>query len=100
LQVTGEDFTEKFLFVDKFTTLCTFLALVAFLDFEIYQVDAVAAYLQKKLDEKIYMEILKGVEKLDGRSFIENFSSYTCLYQQCGYCKFIGLEDNIFQEYL
>ena len=99
MQVTGEDFTEKFLFVDKFTTLCTFLALAAFLDFEIYQVDAVAAYLQKELDEKIYMEILKRVENLDGKSFIENFSPYTYLCQQCGYCKFIGLEDSIFQEY-
>ena len=81
MQVTGEDFTETFLFVNKFTILCTFLALAAFLDFEIYQVDVVAAYLQKELDKKVYIEILKGVEKLDGRSFIEKFSPHTCLCQ-------------------
>jgi len=81
LQVTVEDFTETFLFVNKFTILCTFLALAAFFDFEIYQVDVVAAYLQKELDKKVYIEILKGVEKLDGRSFIEKFSPHTCLCQ-------------------
>ena len=35
-QVSGEDFTEMFSFVTKFTTLCTFLTLTTFLDFKIY----------------------------------------------------------------
>ena len=34
------------------------------LNFEIHQVDIVAAYLQGDLDEKIYMEVPKGVEYL------------------------------------
>jgi len=41
------------------------LALSAYLDFEIHQVDVVAAYLQGDLDEEIYMEVPKGVEHLE-----------------------------------
>jgi len=40
-----------------------FLALVAYLDFEIHQVDIVAAYLQGDLDEEIYMIISESVSK-------------------------------------
>jgi len=61
-QVPGEDFTEMFSSIAKFMTL---LALAAFLDFEIHQVDVVAAYLQGELDEDIYIEVPEGVEKLD-----------------------------------
>ena len=63
-QVPGEDFTETFSSVAKFTTLHVFLVLAAHLDFEIHQVDVVAAYLQGDLDEEIYMEVPKGVEYL------------------------------------
>jgi len=61
-QVPGQDFTETFSSVAKFTTLRIFLALAAYLDFEIHQVDVIAAYLQGDLDEEIYMEVPKGVE--------------------------------------
>ena len=60
-QVPGEDFTETFSSVAKFTTLRVFLSLAAFLDFDIHQIDIVAAYLQGDLDEEIYMEVPKEV---------------------------------------
>jgi len=63
-QVPGEDFTETFSSVAKFTTLRVFLALSAHLNFEIHQVDVVAVYLQEDLDKEIYMEVPKGVEHL------------------------------------
>ena len=44
-QIFSKDFSETFSSVAKFTTLWVFLALVAYLDFEIYQVDIVATYL-------------------------------------------------------
>ena len=62
-QVTSKDFTENFSFIAKFTTLQIFLALAAYLDFEIYQVGVVAAYLQDDLDKEIYMTILDGVSQ-------------------------------------
>jgi len=36
----------------KFNTLQIFLTLAAFMDYEIYQVDVVAAYLRENLDER------------------------------------------------
>ena len=65
LHGSGKDFTKIFLCVTKFTTLYTFLALIAFLDFKIHQVDVIAAYLQEELDMEIYIEIPEGVKKLD-----------------------------------
>ena len=41
-----------------------FWSLFAYLDFEIHQVDVVAAYLQEDLNQEIYMEVPKGVEHL------------------------------------
>ena len=55
--------------ITKLTIFCIFLALVAFLDFEIYQVNIVAVYLQKKLDEEIYIKIPERVEKLDSKGY-------------------------------
>jgi len=40
-----------------------FLALVAYLDFEIHQVDIVAAYLQGDLDKEIYMIIPDSISQ-------------------------------------
>ena len=59
-QVFGENFSETFSSVAKFTILQIFLVLAAYLDFEIYQVDIVAAYLQDNLDKEIYITILDG----------------------------------------
>jgi len=69
LQVPGEDFTETFSLVVKFNTLWIFLTLATFMDYKIYQVDVVAAYLRGNLDEEIYMRILDGVEKLGSGHF-------------------------------
>jgi len=63
-QVPREDFTETFSSVAKFTTLCVFLALSTHINFEIHQVDVIATYLQRDLNEEIYMEVPKGVEHL------------------------------------
>ena len=73
--MSGEDFTGTFSLVAKFTTLHVFLALVAHLDFEIHQVDVVAAYLQGDLDEEIYMEVPKGVK------YLESEEHYWCLWK-------------------
>ena len=66
---SGKDFTKIFLYVTKFTTLYTFLALIIFLDFKIHQVDVIAAYLQEKLDMEIYIKIPEGVKKSDSRDY-------------------------------
>jgi len=57
LQVPGLDFTETFLSVARFTTLQIFLALTAFLNLELHQVDIVGAYLQGDLNEEIYIKV-------------------------------------------
>jgi len=54
-QVPSKDYSETFFSVVKFTTLYIFLLLVAFLDFDIYQVDIGGTYLEGNLDENIYM---------------------------------------------
>lgn len=71
-QIPGEDFTETFSSVAKFSTLRIFLALAASLDYEVHQLDVVAAYLQGDLDEEIYMKVPEGVEKygMGGRYWI------------------------------
>jgi len=40
-----------------------FLALATYLDFEIHQVDIVAAYLQDDLDKEIYMTISDSISQ-------------------------------------
>ena len=64
LQVPGEDFTETFSSVAKFNTLQIFLTLAVFMDYEIHQVDVVAAYLRGNLNKEIYMRVPDRVEKL------------------------------------
>jgi len=54
LQVISKDFSKTFSSITKFTILQVFLTLAAYLDFKIYQVDIVAAYLQDNLNKEIY----------------------------------------------
>jgi len=68
-QVPGEDFTETFSSVVKFNTLQIFLTFATFMDYEIHQVDVVAAYLRGNLDEEIYMRVPDRVEKLGSGHF-------------------------------
>jgi len=55
---------EIFSFVTKFTTLCIFLALATYLNFNVHQVDIIVAYLQKDLDEKIKYEDVRWYRDL------------------------------------
>jgi len=50
-------------------TLWIFLALTAFLDLELYQVDVIGAYLQGDLDEEIYMKVPDGLAEKYGNSW-------------------------------
>ena len=70
-QVPDLDFTETFSSVARFITLWIFLALTAFLNLELHQVDIIGAYLQGDLDEEIYMKVPNGLaEKYgSGRKF-------------------------------
>jgi len=61
-QIPGEDFTDIFSSVAKFSTLQIFLSYIAYLDWHLYHVDVIAAYLHGPLDEDIYMTIPDGVE--------------------------------------
>ena len=56
-QLLALDFTKMFSSVARFMILQIFLALTAFLNLELHQVDIVGAYLQGDLDEKIYMKV-------------------------------------------
>ena len=55
---------EIFSFVTKFTTLCIFLALATYFNFNVHQVDIIVAYLQKDLDEKIKYEDVRWYRDL------------------------------------
>ena len=66
LQVPGLDFTETFSSVARFTILRIFLALTAFLNLELHQVDIIGAYLQEDLDEEIYMKVPDGLAEKYG----------------------------------
>ena len=65
-QVPGLDFTETFSLVARFTMLWIFLALTAFLNLKLHQVDIVGAYLQGDLDEEIYMKVPNGLAEKYG----------------------------------
>jgi len=63
LQIPGQDFTDTFSSVTKFTTLRTLLSIIAHKGWGLHQVNVVAAYLQGDLDEELYLEVLVGVNK-------------------------------------
>ena len=67
----GLDFTEIFSSVARFMILQIFLALTAFLNLELHQVNIVGAYLQGNLDEEIYMKVPDELAKKykSGRKF-------------------------------
>jgi len=66
----GKDFTETFASVAKFAILQIFLALVAYLDWNLEQIDIVATFLNRKLEEEIYMQVLEEFKKFsDGKTY-------------------------------
>jgi len=79
-QIPREDFGEIFSFVTKFFILCVFLALTAYLDFEICQVSVVAIYLEGNLNENIYIEVLDCHDMLKPLYFILIFFSFYLFY--------------------
>jgi len=62
LQIPREDFTDTFSSVTKFSTLWIFLSYIAYLDWHLYYVNVIAAYLHGSLDEDIYMMIPDSVK--------------------------------------
>ena len=69
LQKEGIDYTETFAPVAKMTSIRTLLALAATDDAEIHQMDVKTVFLNRDLEEEIYMNqpqgfITKGKEKM------------------------------------
>jgi len=53
--------------VAKFATLWIFLALVAYLDWDLEQIDIIAAFLNGELEKKIYMQVSEEFKRFGGR---------------------------------
>jgi len=69
-KIPGEDFTKTFVSVAKFATLQIFLALVAYLDWDLEQINIVASFLNGELEEEIYMEVPEEFKKFgDGKTY-------------------------------
>jgi hypothetical protein len=62
-QIRGINYEETFAAAAKIASIHVVLAYAAQSDWDIDQVDVVAAYLNADLDEEIYMEALPGVLK-------------------------------------
>ena len=70
-QVEGVDYEETYAPVVKFTTIRAVLAIVAYLDLELHQMDVKTAFLNGELDEDVYME--------QPQDFVDpNFPDYVC----------------------
>jgi Reverse transcriptase (RNA-dependent DNA polymerase) len=59
-QEYGIDYTETFVPVAKFVTVCILFALATKNNWEIEQIDVVTAFLNLALQEEVYMELPKG----------------------------------------
>ena len=59
LQIPDENFMETFALVAKFAILYVYLALVAYLDWNLEQIDIVATFLNRELKKEIYIRVLK-----------------------------------------
>ena len=55
-QVKGIDFNKTFAPIAKLLSLCTILALAAKFNLKVHQMDIKSAYLNRELEEEIYME--------------------------------------------
>ena len=60
LQIEGIDYNETFATVTKFKSIWLSLALLAFFDWEIHQMDVKSTFLNGELNEKIYMQVPPG----------------------------------------
>ena len=62
VQISGIDFSEIFATVIRFDIVRTILALTAYYDWPVYQLDIKSAFLNGELDEDVYMEQPQGFE--------------------------------------
>ena len=70
LQVQGVDYGETYAPVVKFTSIRVILALVAYFDLELHQMDVVTAFLNGDIDADVYMEIPEGCDEHDRNKFV------------------------------
>ena len=63
-QMHGIDYTETFAPTVKWNTIRLLFALAAFYDLELFQMDAITAFLNGDLDEIIYMDLPEGHEQV------------------------------------
>ena len=59
-QVEGVDFDETFALVARLESIRILLAIASHLNFKLYQIDVKSAFLNKMLQEEVYVEQLKG----------------------------------------
>jgi len=55
-QIKGVDYEETFYPVVQFASICLLLAMVAYLDLELFQMDVKTAFLNSSIEEEIYMD--------------------------------------------
>jgi len=55
-RIEGVDYEETFSPVLRIVSICLFLALVARLDLELFQMNAKTAFINENLEEKVYMD--------------------------------------------
>jgi hypothetical protein len=60
-QVSRDDFLKIFSLIVRFKSLRILLAIVAYLDWEIYQIDIVNIYPRSVLHVNVYMRVPKGL---------------------------------------
>ena len=66
-QIHGIDYDETFSSVAMFKSIRIMLAIVAFYDYEIWQMDVKTAFLNGKLEEEVYMIQPRGFEDTSNR---------------------------------
>jgi hypothetical protein len=60
----GIDYIKTFALVVKWNTIQVLFALAVFYNLELFQIDAIIAFLNKDLDKIIYMDLPKGYEQV------------------------------------
>ena len=69
-QIAGMDYRDTHAPVTRLESLRTLLALAAYEDWEVRQIDVKTAYLYGKLEEEIYMEAPDGIDIGEGQCFL------------------------------